>query len=282
MRRQQALGRRCLSGSRAPSRHTPILHPTYVVALRPRVDGVNRVGVVAARRVLLVDDHPAFASSACALLASEGFHVVGVASTGEEAVAQFAALRPDLMLLDLRLPGMSGVDVAHAVSSGRHVADVILISSDADAAMDRDVQAAPVRGFLPKRDFTCAAIVPGVRRWSSLFAKVSLSTAPAGWPSANIRGLPPRFGQRCYDAITTAARPAPAVGCPRYRSSRSCVPNPLRQSPIEYHEQPITGASPPAHRGVDPCPSDAVVTLGQRQPRGITAPHTCGWIRRCR
>ena len=106
----------------------------------------------------MVDDHAAFATSACALLASEGFDVVGVASTGEDALVQCAALRPDLLLLDIRLPGMSGVDVAHAVSDGTHTAMVILISSDADAATDPDVCAAPVRGFLPKRDFTCAAI----------------------------------------------------------------------------------------------------------------------------
>ncbi len=109
-------------------------------------------------RVLLVDDHPAFATSACALLSSEGFEVVGVASTGEEALVKFAALRPDLVLLDLRLPGMSGVDVAHVVADDMHATNVILISSDADAATDPDVQSAPVCGFLPKRDFTCAAI----------------------------------------------------------------------------------------------------------------------------
>ena len=83
---------------------------------------------------------------------------MGVASTGEDALVQCAALRPDLLLLDIRLPGMSGVDVAHAVSNGTHTAKVILISSDADAETDPDVRAAPVRGFLPKRDLTCEAI----------------------------------------------------------------------------------------------------------------------------
>jgi len=113
---------------------------------------------VPALRVLLVDDHPAFATSACALLTSEGLQVVGVASTGEEALVKYAALLPDLLLLDIRLPGMSGVEVAHAVAHETHSADVILISSDADAATDPEVRSAPVRGFLPKRDLTCAAI----------------------------------------------------------------------------------------------------------------------------
>jgi len=113
---------------------------------------------VSALRVLLVDDHPAFATSACALLTSEGLHVVGIASTGEEAMVKCADLLPDLLLLDIHLPGMSGVEVAHAVSSGSPGVDIILISSDTDAATDPDVESAPVRGFLPKRDLTCAAI----------------------------------------------------------------------------------------------------------------------------
>ena len=129
-----------------------------MVALTPPLAEAHRLKFVTALRVLLVDDHPAFATSACALLTSEGFQVVGVASTGEEALVKYAALRPDLLLLDIRLPGMSGVEVAHVVSDGIHAANVILISSDADAATDPDVQAAPVCGFLPKRDFTCAAI----------------------------------------------------------------------------------------------------------------------------
>ncbi len=114
--------------------------------------------LVPALRVLLVDDHPGFAMSASALLTSEGFNVVGIASTGEEALVKYEALRPDLLLLDIRLPGMSGVEVAHAVFDGIHAGNVILISSDADAATDPDVQAAPVCGFLSKRDLTCAAI----------------------------------------------------------------------------------------------------------------------------
>ena len=132
--------------------------PGYVVARNRASPSTPKVHPIGALRILLVDDHVAFAASARALLASEGADIVGVAHSGEEALAQFAVLLPDLVLLDICLPGMSGIDVAHRVSHGIHRADVILISSDADAATDPDVQNAPVLGFLHKRDLTWCSI----------------------------------------------------------------------------------------------------------------------------
>ena len=111
-----------------------------------------------ARRVLLVDDHPDFASSAQALLAYAGFDIVGVAVTGEDALRMCPLLQPELLLLDIHLPGISGVEVAQKLSRTKRPPQIILISSDSDAGADPDVQAAPVRGFLFKRDLTCAAI----------------------------------------------------------------------------------------------------------------------------
>ncbi len=110
------------------------------------------------RRVLLVDDHPAFAASARALLIHEGLDIVGVAATGEEALTMCHTLRPELLLLDIHLPGISGLDVAHELARTSFPPAMILISSDTDAGTDPMVLSAPVRGFLPKRDLTCAAI----------------------------------------------------------------------------------------------------------------------------
>jgi DNA-binding NarL/FixJ family response regulator len=111
-----------------------------------------------ARRVLLVDDHSGFAASARALLIHEGFDVVGLVGSGEAALEVWPDLHPDLLLLDVHLPGLSGVDVAHAVSAAADPPRMILISSDADAATDPDVVNAPVCGFLAKRDISCATI----------------------------------------------------------------------------------------------------------------------------
>ena len=83
---------------------------------------------------------------------------MGVAATGEEALTMCGALQPELLLLDIHLPGISGLDVAQHLASGPSPPAMILISSDSDAGDDPMVMSAPVRGFLPKRDLTCAAI----------------------------------------------------------------------------------------------------------------------------
>lgn len=67
-------------------------------------------------------------------------------------------LRPELVLLDIHLPGITGIDVAQKLSRMSRPPAMILISSDTDADTDPEVLSAPVKGFLPKRDLTCAAI----------------------------------------------------------------------------------------------------------------------------
>lgn len=115
-------------------------------------------------RVMLVDDHAAFRRSASILLELEGVRVVATAESGEQALALLDA--PDgpggqanLVLVDLRLPGMDGVDVSEAIAGRRRPPPVILISSHDEAASDPRVVGAPVLGFLPKRDLTCNAIL---------------------------------------------------------------------------------------------------------------------------
>jgi DNA-binding NarL/FixJ family response regulator len=110
------------------------------------------------RRVLIVDDHDGFLTSARALLVAEGFDVVSSASTGEEALSAITSLAVDLVLVDLYLPGIDGVTVAEGIAAMRAPPDVILISSHEDAANEPRVAAAPVRGFLAKRDLAWEAI----------------------------------------------------------------------------------------------------------------------------
>lgn len=108
-------------------------------------------------RVLLVDDHAAFRASAAALLTAQGLTIAGQAGSGEEALTIAEQLDPDLVLLDLLLPGIDGVDVAWRLA-GRPQTVVILISSHEEAASDPRVRSAPVKGFISKRDLTTEAI----------------------------------------------------------------------------------------------------------------------------
>jgi len=110
-------------------------------------------------RVLLVDDHAGFRASAAAMLEAEGLSIVGTVSSGEEALDLVGPLNPDVVLLDLFLTGIDGIDVAWRIAeSGTAAAPVILISSHDEAGSDPRVMSAPVKGFLPKRDLTCDAI----------------------------------------------------------------------------------------------------------------------------
>lgn len=105
-------------------------------------------------KVLIVDDHATFRSSARLLLESEGFEVVGEAVDGESAIAQTAALSPELVLLDVQLPGIDGFEVATRVSRTDGGPTVILVSSRDGGDYGPLIAACGARGFVAKADLS--------------------------------------------------------------------------------------------------------------------------------
>jgi response regulator of citrate/malate metabolism len=84
--------------------------------------------------VLVVDDDFMVARIHCGFVDRiEGFQVLGTASTGEQAVAAVDELRPDLVLLDLYLPDMFGLDVVTRLRTARHDCDILVISAAREA-----------------------------------------------------------------------------------------------------------------------------------------------------
>jgi DNA-binding NarL/FixJ family response regulator len=82
-------------------------------------------------RVLIVDDQPPFRNAAHALVdATSGFECVGGASSGEEAIEQAERLRPNLVLMDIRMPGMGGVRAAREMASRGIPAIVVLVTAE--------------------------------------------------------------------------------------------------------------------------------------------------------
>ncbi len=70
-----------------------------------------------ALRILVAEDHPLFRKGVISLLKSvEGFEVVGEAATGEEAVARAAELQPDVVLMDLQMPGVGGIEATRKIA----------------------------------------------------------------------------------------------------------------------------------------------------------------------
>jgi DNA-binding NarL/FixJ family response regulator len=108
--------------------------------------------------VLIVDDHAEFRASATALLEAEGFAVVATVADGETAVEAVARLRPEVVLLDVQLPGADGFAVADQLARLDEPPRVVLISSREATAYGARLDAAPARGFLAKRELSGAAL----------------------------------------------------------------------------------------------------------------------------
>jgi DNA-binding NarL/FixJ family response regulator len=82
-----------------------------------------------AERILLVDDHPLTRSALAGLLAQHGFEVVGEAADGEEAVETAGNLRPDLVLLDLSMPGMDGLTALPRLREAAPECEVVVLTA---------------------------------------------------------------------------------------------------------------------------------------------------------
>ena len=100
--------------------------------------------------IVVADDHPAVVEAVADVLAENGIEIVGRARDGSDAVSQIEESKPDVAILDLRMPGMSGIEVARQV--GRTAADtgVILYTAFGDRALLTEALDAGARGFVLK------------------------------------------------------------------------------------------------------------------------------------
>jgi two-component system response regulator NreC len=102
-------------------------------------------------RILLADDHPILRSGLEALLAlEEGMEVVGQASTGEEAVERTRLLRPDVVVMDLTMPGMGGVEATRQIGELGLGARVLVLTSQTEDDFLLPVLEAGGSGFVRK------------------------------------------------------------------------------------------------------------------------------------
>jgi DNA-binding NarL/FixJ family response regulator len=104
-----------------------------------------------ALRILLADDHPVFRDGLRALLASvDDAQVVGEASTGHEVVEQALALQPDVVVMDVHLPELSGIEATRSiVEASPHVGVLVLTMVEDDDAVFAAMRAG-ARGYLVK------------------------------------------------------------------------------------------------------------------------------------
>jgi DNA-binding NarL/FixJ family response regulator len=108
--------------------------------------------------VLIVDDHAGFRQRARRALERDGWTIAGEAVDGAEALRAARALEPDVVLLDVGLPGMSGLDVARRLRDRMPQLAVVMISTQDSADYHELAVDNGARGFLAKAELTGAAL----------------------------------------------------------------------------------------------------------------------------
>jgi len=105
-------------------------------------------------RSLIVDDNRPFLEAARMLLEREGMAVVGVATTSTEALRLEEELRPDVVLVDIRVGDETGFALARRLNS-----TVILLSTHAESEYAEEIAASPAVGFVPKTQLSASAVL---------------------------------------------------------------------------------------------------------------------------
>jgi DNA-binding NarL/FixJ family response regulator len=105
--------------------------------------------ILVPQTVLIVDDHAGFRRAARALLEAEGFEVIAESATGCEALEAAGRLRPELVLLDIGLPDVDGLEVCRRLA-GTGPAIVLTSSRDDYPSVER----VGARGFIPKDELS--------------------------------------------------------------------------------------------------------------------------------
>lgn len=119
-------------------------------------------GAVSDISVAIADDHPVFLDGLEALIEAEaGMAVVATAKNGEEAVRRFLALRPDVVIMDIRMPECDGVEATRRIIASEPETRIIVLSGDRRPPVLEALKAGAL-GFMSK-DFVAEALVEGIR-----------------------------------------------------------------------------------------------------------------------
>jgi len=113
-------------------------------------------------RVVVVDDHELFRGGLVQLLEERGVKVVGEAALGADAIRQTSQLNPDVVLMDLNMPGMSGIEATQRLAAAAPLVRVLVLTVLADERNVTDALLAGACGYLVK-DAPIDQIVEGIR-----------------------------------------------------------------------------------------------------------------------
>ena len=153
-------------------------------------------------RCLIADDHPAMVEAVGEVLAEHGLEIVGRARDGEDALALMQELKPAVAVVDVKMPGLSGIEVARRAQREAPDTAVILYTAYGDRALITEALDAGVRGFVLKE----APLVDLVRAVESVAAGGTyVDPVLAGILTSDLTGNLPSLTQREREVLRLLA-----------------------------------------------------------------------------
>lgn len=121
-------------------------------------------------RILLADDHPMIRTAIEVLLRDTRYELCGTAANGSEALAEVERLKPNILLLDLEMPGTGGMEVVRALSSQRTAPRIVILTAGIDDSSLMEARALRVHGMVLKNSdpayvLECLDAVSAGRKW---------------------------------------------------------------------------------------------------------------------
>ncbi len=126
---------------------------------------------MARRRVLIADDDPLMRMDLSEMLTEEGFEVVGQVGDGERAAELARTLRPDLVILDVKMPGKDGIQVAAEIAD-EQIAPVIILTAYSDRDLIQRAIDAGAMTYLAK-PFSKATLLPAIELTAARYAEAA-------------------------------------------------------------------------------------------------------------
>jgi len=152
---------------------------------------------------LVADDHPAMVEAICAVLEEHDVEVTGRARDGEEAYAKIETRRPPVALVDIRMPSLSGIDLARRATKAGVETAIILYTGYGDRALVTEALDAGARGFLMK-EAPLADLVRAVEIVAG--GGTYIDPVLAGmFATAGVNGATPQLTQRERDVLRLLA-----------------------------------------------------------------------------
>jgi DNA-binding NarL/FixJ family response regulator len=163
-------------------------------------------------RILLADDHPVFRLGLRSLLGShEGWEVCGEAADGRDAVEKCLQLNPDLLILDICMPGLNGVDAARQILRNNPDQRILVLTDVDSEQVIRDCLEVGVRGWVFKADGTpdLTTAVEALERHRSTFSSRVSNLVLDGYLGRNRVGpalaMPPKLSPREREVVQLVA-----------------------------------------------------------------------------